>query len=290
MAALIAAHGHGPGNADGVLGIAPDAKILPVRTRAGRTAANTVLVAGIEWAALHGARVICVATGGPNDLSAAPTGISRAIAADTVIVAAAGNRPDSISVAYPAAYPGVLAVAGVDRDGRHASISATGPQVGIAAPAVDIVSEGPGNVYAAATGTSDATAIVAGAAALVRSRFPTLSAREVIHRLEATAIDKGPPGRDEEYGYGVLNLVGALTAVVPPLEPSVSPGTRAPPAEAAPQDHGSATGWAAVAILALAAVVGIGLVAGRRPATTRPPGSAGPPTSRDAPPEPPGPD
>jgi subtilisin family serine protease len=58
---------------------------------------------------------------------------------------------------------------------------------------------------------------VSGAAALVRSRFPHLSAEEVVHRLTATAIDKGPPGRDDEYGYGVLNILGALTADVPPL-------------------------------------------------------------------------
>jgi subtilisin family serine protease len=86
------------------------------------------------------------------------------------------------------------------------------------------------------TGTSAATAIVAGAAALVRSRYPKLSAKEVIHRLTATATDKGDPGRDDEYGYGVLNLVAALTADVPPLtttataSPSATPASPTPPA------------------------------------------------------------
>jgi hypothetical protein len=69
---------------------------------------------------------------------------------------------------------------------------------------------------------------VAGAAALVRSRYPDLSAPEVVHRLTATATDKGAAGRDPEYGYGVLNLVGALTADVPPLPSSGSPGAGAP--------------------------------------------------------------
>ena len=76
---------------------------------------------------------------------------------------------------------------------------------------------------------SPATAIVSGAAALVRAKFPDLSAREVIHRLTATADDIGPPGRDDECGYGVLNIVKALTADVPPLTGNTG-GTSAAPA------------------------------------------------------------
>ena len=59
-------------------------------------------------------------------------------------------------------------------------------------------------------------------AALVRSEFPELSAAEVIHRMTATAIDRGEPGRDREYGYGIVDLVAALTANVPPLAPSLT--------------------------------------------------------------------
>ena len=62
----------------------------------------------------------------------------------------------------------------------------------------------------------------------MRSKFPNLSAEEVIHRLTATATDKGAPGRDEEYGYGVLNLVAALTADVPPLKPAAASATPTP--------------------------------------------------------------
>jgi subtilisin family serine protease len=116
----------------------------------------------------------------------------------------------------------------VDQNGAHASVSVAGPQVVLAAPAVDIVSTGLQHSYRKANGTSDATAIIAGAAALVRAKFPDLSAAEVVHRLTATADDKGPPGRDDEYGYGVLNIVKALTADVPPLAPG-SPSTVAAP-------------------------------------------------------------
>jgi subtilisin family serine protease len=83
--------------------------------------------------------------------------------------------------------------------------------------------------YGRTTGTSDATAIIAGAAALVRSKFPGLSAAEVVHRLTATADDNGPPGRDEEFGYGIVNPVKALTADVAPLPASTPTANRTGP-------------------------------------------------------------
>jgi subtilisin family serine protease len=91
-----------------------------------------------------------------------------------------------------------------------------------------------GHQYTPGNGTSGATAIVAGVVALVRAKYPNLSATEVVHRLTATAIDKGQPGRDPVFGFGIVNPVGALTADVPPLptpsataaaSPSASPTT-----------------------------------------------------------------
>jgi subtilisin family serine protease len=93
----------------------------------------------------------------------------------------------------------------------------------LTAPGTRIVSTDGVGGYRIADGTSDSTAIVAGAAALIRSKYPNLSAKEVVHRLTATATDKGPPGRDPQYGFGVLNLVAALTADVPPATPSAAP-------------------------------------------------------------------
>lgn len=227
MAGLIAARGQG--NNSGALGIAPRAKILPVRIQVMSYAASEI-VRGIYWAIERGARVICVASGGGSspELEAA---VMAALKADVVVVAAAGNRPEATRVEWPAAYPGVIAAAGVDRDGNHAEVSVTGPEVVLAAPAVDIVSTNKlGETrYSTGTGTSSATAIIAGAAALVRAKYPDLSAAEVVHRLTATAVDKGPPGRDELYGYGVLDLVAALTADVPPMpSPTAASQTTGP--------------------------------------------------------------
>ena len=82
-----------------------------------------------------------------------------------------------------------------------------------------------------------------------------MSAAEVIHRLTATADDKGAPGRDDEYGYGVLNLVKALTADVPPLRTSPTPATSAATQATAPRDHDGIPTRTVVAVCALLIVV-----------------------------------
>ncbi len=255
VAGLIAAHGRGT---SGILGIAPRAKILPVRYHTQTLVGH--LPGGIDWAVEHGAKVICIASGGSDD-PLLRYAVERAIAADVVVVAAAGNRPGDLRVIFPAAYSGVLAAAGVDRNGNHADISTTGPEVVLAAPAVKVALTYPGARYVTSDGTSWATAILAGAAALVRAKFPSLPAEEVIHRLTATAIDKGPPGRDDEYGYGVVDLVAALTKDVPPLTPSATPaatGAASPPAVSQPSTKDR---QAPLALLAALAVLVISAVA-----------------------------
>ncbi len=150
----------------------------------------------------------------------------------------------------------MIAVGGVDRIGEHASVSVSGPEIDIAAPAVDIYSTSYDGKYSKGTGTSSATAIVAGAAALIRSKYPDLPAQEVAHRLTATAVDKGPPGRDDQYGYGVIDLVAALTADVPPLGFESSNVTPPASAEAAPEKGGdkaaTARGLATLGVLVAA--------------------------------------
>ncbi|MEU7839865.1 S8 family serine peptidase [Micromonospora sp. NPDC049114] len=268
MAGLIAAHGQG-GNL-GALGLAPDAKILPIRdTPTNGQGEADALAAGIDYAVRQGADVICIPSVGGAGIPLQRS-IKAALAANIVLVAAAGNKPEDTKVGYPASENAVIAVGGVDRNGNHADISVTGPEIDVVAPAVDIYSTSINGKYRKGTGTSDATAIVAGAAALIRSKYPYLPAQEVAHRLTATAIDKGPPGRDDEYGYGVIDLVAALTADVPPLGfESVSAPAGAGPtttADARPgegDDGATARGLATLAVI-VAAGVGWALVVRRR--------------------------
>jgi type VII secretion-associated serine protease mycosin len=238
MAGLIAAHGRHAGT--GVLGIAPAAEILPVKDAdATDNGGTTTVAAGIKWAAQRKAEVINVsaATGPSTQLSEA---VKAALAADSIIVAGSGNRPRMLTFGYPAAMPGVLAVGAIDRSGEHADVSMTGSPMQLCAPGVDITSTEPKGKYAKFDGTSPATAIVSGAAALLRAKYPDMSAPEVIHRLTATADDIGKPGRDDECGYGILNIVKALTADVPPLSGSTSASPSAPPTPTTGDERGRA--------------------------------------------------
>jgi subtilisin family serine protease len=242
MAGLIAANGR-------AIGIAPGASILPVRRSGFGAGIDIGSADAINWAIDHGATVLCLAfvVDPSRDVQAA---IERAIQHDVVVVAGVGNTP-ARSPQYPASYPGVVGAAGVDRDGRRAEVSIESPAAVLSAPAVDITSTASRLVdsdgYRIATGTSDATAIIAGVAALVRAKFPDLSAEEVIHRMTATAQDRGAPGRDDEYGYGIVDPVAALTADV--LQITTPPPTTV--------DDGSGT---ASRTIILAAALGTGLL------------------------------
>ncbi|OLB76676.1 MAG: hypothetical protein AUI14_18015 [Actinobacteria bacterium 13_2_20CM_2_71_6] len=252
VAGLIAARG-GAGHA---LGVAPGVKILPVQVNIGMPP-NTV-PEGIRWAVDHGAKVINISSGVPDVTSDQTDAVAYALAHDVVIVASVGNTTEGDSeVRSPAAIPGVLAVAGTDRSGAGWSGSVQGPSVTIAAPAADIetlashfASGRPGG-YIKVSGTSAAAPIVAGAAALVRARYPQLHVADVINRLIVTADDVGAPGRDPVYGYGRLNILKALTADVPPVtrNPLLAPST--PAAVASARSAGPGTG------VLIAVVVGI---------------------------------
>ncbi|SCG34524.1 type VII secretion-associated serine protease mycosin [Micromonospora zamorensis] len=276
MAGLIAAHGQG---ADlGALGIAPDAHILPIRdTPVDGRGDPEKLAAGIDFAVHNGADIISISSVGGAGIPLQRS-IKAALAANVIVVASAGNVPQDSAVGYPASEDGVIAVGGVDRDGNRAAVSVTGPEIDVVAPAVDIYSTSIDGKYRKGTGTSDATAIVAGAAALIRSKYPYLPAREVAHRLTATAVDKGPPGRDDEYGYGVIDLVAALTADVPPLgfESVSAPAGAGPSTTAAgqrPGDDGSGATARGLATLGVIVATGVAwaVVARRRRRSDDPP-------------------
>lgn len=238
MAGLIAAHGHGPGGRDGALGIAPEAKILPIRVDTGSGAAvpGSRYAGGIRWAISHGARIISISADTSGDDFAA---VQEAHAAGIIVVGSAGNTDKNPFVGTPARYDGyALAVGGTDRAGKHAAISVTGASLDIAAPAVEIVSTSKNGGYRTGTGTSDAAAIVSGALALIWSRYPALTRDEVVLRLLRTAADTGTPGKDEQTGNGLIDIVAALTAEVGPL-PSAAPPSIAP--TAVPTDATGAT-------------------------------------------------
>ncbi|MGI5424686.1 type VII secretion-associated serine protease mycosin [Streptomyces sp. CA-179760] len=226
MAGIIAGHGHGPGNADGVLGIAPEAKILPVRviledgdpSRAkARSTRGNALAEGTRWAADHGADVINLSLG-DDSASAHPeptedSAIQYALKKGVVVVASSGNggeKGDHIS--YPAAYPGVIAATAVDRAGTRASFSTRRWYATVSAPGVDVVIADPDHKYYEGWGTSAAAAFVSGAAALVKAAHPDLTPAQIKSLLEDTARNAPVGGRDDSRGFGFIDPAAAIKA------------------------------------------------------------------------------
>jgi serine protease len=231
VSAIIAGRGD---DTNGVIGIAPKAHILPVRVldEENRYDDAIVVAKGVRWAVDHGARVINLSLGGNGSSAALAAALDYAFAKDVVVVACTGNTSASADtdVWYPAREPGVIAVAGMERDAsRLWSGSITGNETVVTAPATELVGARSGGGYWRVQGTSFAAPMVSGTAALIRSRWPTMPAGEVINRIIKTAKDLGAPGRDPTFGFGMVDPTGALTAVVPavfdnPLDTSPSPG------------------------------------------------------------------
>ncbi|WP_250027623.1 S8 family peptidase [Paractinoplanes maris] len=218
MAALVAGRGHGDGA--GLLGVAPRSKVMPIRP----VNDDLLISNGIRWAVEHGATVVNMSFNLPSDRVLADA-IAEAYAKDVVFVASAGNGGGP--VVEPGAFPHVIAVGSVGRDNRVASFSNRGPQVDLVTYGVGIPVARPGNKYDVTNGTSVSSALVAGAVALIRARYPDMTAPEVVDRLMSTATDRGPKGRDDRYGAGQLNLIAALTAPRAAKKTSPAP-SRAP--------------------------------------------------------------
>ena len=216
MAGLIAARGGGPNNA---LGIAPGARILPVKIPLEST--GPASGDAIRWATDNGARIINLSIGRkggalrPEETQA----VAYALDHDVVVVASGGNVSTGAEGNAFAAIPGVIGVGGTTRDNRHFEGSNAGSFVAVSAPADDVISTFPRSVlqtgFGSADGSSNSSAIVSGVAALIRSRYPDLNAANVVNRILASSVDRGAPGRDPEFGFGTVDAERALTMDIP---------------------------------------------------------------------------
>jgi type VII secretion-associated serine protease mycosin len=209
-------------NESGAEGVAPGARILPIRVldKANKYDDPDVVARAVRWAVDHRATVINLSLGGALRSEAIAGALQYAAAHDVVVVACTGNTatdPSIHQVWYPAREPGVVAVAGLGAvmsapaaEDVLWSGSLTGPETVLTAPAVDLTGARPGGGYWQVQGTSFAAPLVAGAASLVRARFPKMSAANVINRLIGTAKDLGPQGRDDRYGYGEVDPLRSI--------------------------------------------------------------------------------
>jgi len=274
MAGIIAGHGHGRGGRLGVMGVAPEARILPVRVlledsdsqrKKARDARGGALADGIRWAADKGADVINLSLGDDSD-SAHPearedAAVRYALRKGSVVVASAGNGgEEGDHISYPAAYPGVIAVAAVDRYGARAAFSTRRWYASVAAPGKDVLIADPDERYYEGWGTSAASAFVSGAVALVRAAHPDLSPAQVKELVSDTARNTPEGGRSDALGTGVVDPSAAIemgSNIKPRHQQPSRPPYRSDYFGTGPDD-GVSAGWLAT----IAAVLGVLLIGG----------------------------
>jgi membrane-anchored mycosin MYCP len=263
-------------------GVAPDATILPVRQswgvddhgRATGSSADALLLA-IRVAVDSGAQVVNVSVTVPDvQLREPQRQAFNALAQyasdhNVLIVAASGNRSQSGGptgedlTTYPARlaawYRNVIAVSGITSDGKVDGDAITGPFVTVAAPDRGFPSTMEHGGLVSVEGTSYAAPLVSGLAALIRSRYPEATAAEVRTRIETTADHPSTDLPDPRVGYGVINPLAAVTAVLPPEGPPSAPPPSAAPLGVVPRQDAALKAWAlgvsAVAVLLAALLV-----------------------------------
>lgn len=196
----------------GIIGVAPQAELYcgKVLGDSGSGSYDSILK-GIKWAIEKEVDIISMSLGSSTrPPEALHQLIKQAYDNNILIIAATGN--ENSAVCYPALYDEVIAVSAVDKSLQHASFSNHGVENEITAPGVDIVSTYKNGGYARLSGTSMATPMVAGAAALIIARYRDLfngatpKIRSAYEILDKMTTDLGEKGRDELYGEGIINL------------------------------------------------------------------------------------
>lgn len=217
-------------NGVGTVGVAPQARIVPIKALDGGTGSFADVTAAVHWAVDAGVDVINLSLGAPAPYSPLHAAVRRATDEGILVVAAAGNDGAGQNrTFYPAAYPEALAVGATTSTDARATFSNTGSYLEVAAPGHQIISPHPTMRYAMWSGTSAAAPIAAGTAAAVWSVAPQLTAEQVREVLTTTSDDLGPVGRDESFGYGRIRAdravarARALTTPTPPPAPTPDP-------------------------------------------------------------------
>jgi type VII secretion-associated serine protease mycosin len=319
MASIIAGHGH-DGGGSGIIGVAPQARILSIRVITDKSDPGYAkyeaqppsrpqdeLAEGITDAVSDGASVISMSLGYSAPSRAVRVALQDAYAHNVVVVASSGNSGDTSGVtsqasapySFPADYPGVIGVGAVNQSGQSASFSSENQSVLVAAPGVNVPAEGRDSQYWLVSGTSPACAVTAGVAALIKSKYPGLSDGQVSEAITKSAWHRPPGGYNQQVGFGTVNAAAALqeagrlargrprSASEDVTSSSHFAGSAADPAPPVPpRGHLGLVAWflLGVACLAAIAVAALRLVASRPlPGGPRPPASPGLPQLLPAP-------
>jgi len=232
MASLIAGHGHA-GGGSGIMGIAPQSRVLSIRVVTDRkdpgyqayqhesdSRVQNALAQAIGYAVAHKVSVISMSLGYGEPSAVVRTALQDALDHGVVVVASSGNSGESVGAratgqapySFPADYPGVLGVAAVSRSGAPAGFSSDNLSVQVAAPGVNVPAQGRDGQYWLVSGTSPACALTAGVAALIKARYPGLAPALVIRAITSSTRSRPPGGYDDKVGFGTVDAAAALTA------------------------------------------------------------------------------
>lgn len=210
--------GHGTHCAGIVVGVAPDCDLVIGKVLGDRGSGyDDDIGRGIDWAVSQGAKIVSMSLGSPQPGQYSGAAIKRAIAAGVTVVCAAGNEGDQ-GIGYPGRFAGVVCVAATDNQNRVGSFSSRGPRLDVAAPGVQIRSAYPGGRTATMSGTSMACPNVAGCIAAAMSGADLGKPADVLARVQQTAADLPPVGRDTDTGFGLIQPAKLIGAAVPPTD------------------------------------------------------------------------
>jgi hypothetical protein len=241
-------HAHGTGMAGAIaahrvlMGVAPGAHILAIHAFSPETTAAEAtsdhILRGIEWAIKKGARIINMSFAGPDD-PLLHVALEKAREKGVILIAAAGNGGPQSPPLYPGADPNVIAVTATDEHDAIFAQANQGPYVAIAAPGVNVLEPAPSGGYQIVTGTSVAAAHVSGVAALLLERNPNISVDALRNILQSTAKHLAAKGRDDEFGWGLIDPYRALQTE-DATEPMAA-ATQSESAKSNPANHGPAS-------------------------------------------------
>ncbi|MGY6024584.1 S8 family serine peptidase [Streptomyces spinosirectus] len=240
---------------DGLIGLAPEARVLPFSVYRDNTALTAATARAIMDAARQGAKVIDVTVGfrGPSD--DLKTAIESAAHRDALVVAGAGDTGGSGNAeTYPAAYPSVLSVAATNKKGVIWPDSHHGRDVDLAAPGVDILTTAKNRDYWTGSGTGLAASWVAASAALLRSEHPKWTAADVSRELTQTAVQQGKADWNARYGRGIVDPTAALSQSA---DQSGSPRVLSADRPAGGQDHSASSSSDTGPVLIVGAVTAV---------------------------------
>lgn len=215
-------HGHGTlvagviaatkDNQKGIAGLAHGARVRAIRAfDATGSAEEDDIASAIVYAAVSGVHIINMSFGDGVNSPLVQDAIQFARVNGCVLVASAGNSGLE-STQYPASYNGVIVVAATNNADLRAPFSSTGPALSLSAPGQGIITTSVNSRYRRVSGTSFSAPYVAAAAALLREKFPNITADEIQGTLMVSSLDLGEIGWDRLYGSGRLRVDAALSS------------------------------------------------------------------------------